>query len=171
MAFLDRYTKASGGFDNQKRREQEIIPNLPSVRTTYRDGKRVEEVMEDPIPDVKPQKFVSREIIPLKRCEVCQREKPKNKKYFNKNKNNPDGLEDKCIGCVKSRNKHAVKKYRKYNVYQKYDSLKFALEHKERTEWKFIGSYYGLNEEEARDMCARHNQLDRFCLVAVKEEV
>jgi len=110
--------------------------------------------------------------IPLKKCEgPCGKEKPATQKFFNKNPHNSDRLDKKCKVCRAATGKRAVKKFRRYRVYQKYDSLKLALEHKERAELKLIGTYFGLDENEAITMCAKHSNLNKHTLIAVKEEL
>jgi hypothetical protein len=168
MGFLDRYTK---GIGVPSERRQEIVTNLPSVRTTYREGKRVEADMKEPLPAAKPQQPTHQKEIPLKKCEVCECSKPANKKFFHKNKQSPDGLVDKCIVCTKTKNNRAVKKFMKFNVYQKYDSVKFAIEHKERAELKLIDTQFALDENEAMEICAQNNGIDKVCLVAVKQNM
>ena len=109
--------------------------------------------------------------IPLKRCKDCRKDKPATREFFHKQKMNEDGLTKLCKLCMKERNTYKAKKFRRYRVYQKYDSLKLALEHKERAESKLLGTYFGLDENDALSMCSRHNGIDKVCLVAVKEEL
>jgi len=98
--------------------------------------------------------------IPLKRCNDCRKDKPAIREFFHKQKMNEDGLTKLCKACMKERNTYKAKKFRKYRVY-----------HKERAELKLLGTYFGLDENDALSMCSRHHGIDKDCLVAVKQDL
>jgi hypothetical protein len=118
-----------------------------------------------------PEQTASHKGLLMKRCEVCGCSKPANKKHFHKDKQSHDGYALRCITCVKSKNRNVVKKFMKFKVYQKYDSVKLAIEHKERAELKLIETQFALDEKEAIEICARNKGIDKVCLVAVKQDL